>query len=133
MGGFLSSLGQGVASYAQNYGAQSPVGRAIVRGMRYRHHNQQQDGQNPWANGADSVAGYPSQESDEADQSGGMMQPTPIYDDASGMAEPASQGTLVTKPTIVLLGEKEPEMVVPLNGNPYNKTSMPGRYRGDAY
>lgn len=130
MGGFLSSLGSGIASYAENRAARSPLGRAIAGGMRYRHQPQQV---NPWANGTDKVAGYPTQQSDESGMDDSSLMPTPLSEDPSIAPSPASQGTLVTKPTVVLLGEKEPEMVVPLNGNPYNKTSMPGRYRGGGY
>jgi len=66
------------------------------------------------------------QSNDEGQQDDSMNQPVP--------PEPMAQGaTLVTRPTVALLGERGPERVVPLNANPYNKTSMPGRYRGGNY
>jgi hypothetical protein len=52
---------------------------------------------------------------------------------AIGAAFPgAAEGRIVTEPTIVRLGEREPEMVIPLNGRAGNKTSpaaMGSRYQ----
>ncbi len=106
--------------YAKYKAQQSPLGRAIAGGMnRYRQHR-----------------------ADQAVQSNAAEQPMP-YDpstmpqlQAQGESELAgiqpdlmAQGRIVTEPTVALLGEKGDEMVIPMNGDPNNKTSMPMRQR----
>jgi hypothetical protein len=64
-----------------------------------------------------------------------MMGQAPQPMPAQAAASPMAEGRIVTKPTLAVLGEGDsPEMVVPLNNAPDNKTNlsnlMPhGRYR----
>lgn len=52
---------------------------------------------------------------------GAPPQPLP----ARPVATPMAQGRIVTKPTLAVLGESGgPEMVIPLNNDPQNKTSL---------
>lgn len=57
--------------------------------------------------------------------------PTPYQPDQPGMYsmdDNMAEGKLVTKPTIAILGENEPEAVIPLNNKPGNKVRL-GRMR----
>lgn len=106
-----------IPGYAKYRAMQTPLGRAISGGVqRYRQ----------------PPAGpqIPSQET--ADAMSAPPMPAPVMDGSTDLAgvEPMAQGQMVTKPTVALLGERGPEAVVPMNGNPANKVSMPPATHG---
>ena len=73
-------------------------------------------------------AGDPSAEQGVQDAINSTLQPAPVG------TEPMADGQIVTKPTLVMLGEHEPEAVVPLTDRPNAKVRpsvMGRRYYGE--
>ena len=148
------------ANMMKNAAQNSSIGKVIGQGIaRYRQHQQQAQQQgtgspsnqmdmspvasqtsiDPTANpagfdnsiGGTGPVGY-------ADEIGGDQSGAQGASGSGGGAEPLGMdtfgtGTIVTKPTIALLGDKGvAERIVPLNSNPNNKVNSPSvisRYR----
>lgn len=112
------------------------IGGAIGGMMRMRHNRQMDPGaidagqvqgapQNPQAGPINSVVGqYGSGAQPVAPP---PIMPKPAFGDEQDQQDPGelpmAHGAIVMKPTRVLVGEKTPEAIVPLNNNPKNKVS----------
>jgi hypothetical protein len=136
MGGVLNSIGSALGKYATNQFQNSRLGQGISAIQRYRQ--AQKDaatgiGDPPDTDPSNIMDRSPvPQDTTDANNTPSSV-PQQQMQDSSGAIPMANGATLVTRPTIVLLGEKGPESVQPLNSNPMNKTSMPApaRYRGN--
>lgn len=116
---------QDTLGYAKYKAQQTPLGRAIAGPMnRYRQHHADQAVQ---ANAAEQPMPY------DPNQMTPPQLPQPEAQGDSDLAglqpEMMSQGRMVTKPTLALIGDRGPEAVVPMNANPANKVSMPMPHR----
>lgn len=101
MGGFMGQVGNALAQYGRYRAQRNPLVNAF---MAQRQQNQ------------------PSSAFDDTVSTGDTNTEPPGYSDELGVV-PMAQGAIVTKPTTALIGEKGPEVVVPLTDQPGAKVS----------
>jgi hypothetical protein len=144
MGGFWSGLGQGIM---QQYGGQQnqnqanagsqpnpmmrrPLPAAILSGVQAYRAQQKAKADQVGAPNMPTMPNapnqYPGAPSDEDQGDGSAAMQAPQYDSMQSdeNPEPLAAGKMVTTPTTAILAEHgQPEMVLPMNSDPHNKTS----------
>jgi len=152
MGAFLSGLGAAAQNYAQHRLERSGIGRAIQGGVnRYRQAQQQAANPSPATHMDRSPVAEANPALTPPGQDEGMQQPIGYADEVGGDPQqqsntyggqgaaafdagdqfsgsmdgitPMAGGALVTRPTLALVGEKQPEIVAPLLSQPGQKVS----------
>jgi len=152
MGAFFSGLGAAAQNYAQHRLERSGIGRAIQGGVnRYRQAQQQAANPSPATHMDRSPVAEANPALTPPGQDEGMQQPIGYADEVGGDPQQQSNtyggqgaaafdagdqfsgsmdgiqamgsGAVVTRPTIALVGEHQPEMVLPLLSQPGQKVS----------
>ncbi len=124
---FFGGIGKALMDREMSKLANKSLTGAVMEGASPGTYSRYHRGGAPMAPQAPGMGpsdpGYYSDSQSDMDPSMGsnvMDQGTQNYGD--GMI-PAAHGTIVSRPTKVLIGESGPEAVVPLNNNPDNKVN----------